>query len=62
MRNGHLILGESASFVRANARCATESLNRLEILNEDLLRGHSLGGEGHAYSHCDLKAFWNIGY
>ena len=46
MRNSHAVLRESPSLVRADGGGGTEGLDSLEVLNQAVLGGHPLGGQG----------------
>ena len=62
MRDCHAILGQRASFVRANAGGGAKSLDRLKVLDEHKLLGHSLGSEGQRHGHSGEEALWHISH
>jgi len=51
VRDRHSVLGEGTGLIGANARCGTEGLNRLQVLDQHHLLGHTLGSKGQG--HCD---------
>ena len=62
VRDSHAILGQSASFVRANAGGGAKSLDGLKILDKHKLLGHSLGSEGQRHGHSGKEALGHISH
>ena len=58
--DGHSVLGESTGLVGANGRGGTKGFDGFEVLDEAVLLGHSLGGEGEADSDSGEETFWDI--
>ena len=59
--NSHSVLSEGSGLVRADARGRSESLDRLKVLDEHHLLGHSLGGKSEGDGNSGEETFWNIG-
>jgi len=49
--HSHSVLSEGAGLIGADARGGSESLDRLKVLNEDLLLMHALGSQSKGHSH-----------
>merc|ERR1719336_712712 len=59
--DGHPVLGEGASLVRADARGGAEGLDSLQVLHQAVLGGHPLGGQGETHSDSGKKTLRNVG-
>ena len=47
--DGHSVLGQRASLVRADGGGGTQSLDGLKILHKTVLAGHTLGGQSQTH-------------
>mmetsp|Transcript_47293 Transcript_47293/g.64123 ORF Transcript_47293/g.64123 Transcript_47293/m.64123 type:complete len:340 (+) Transcript_47293:2286-3305(+) len=58
--HSHSVLGKGTGLVRADARGGTKSLDGLQVLNQNHLLMHSLGGKGKRHSDSSEKTFGHI--
>merc|ERR1719336_3460893 len=62
VRDGHPVLGEGASLVRADARGGAEGLDSLQVLHQAVLGGHPLGSEGETHSDSGKETLGDVGH
>ena len=60
MSDGHSVLGQSSGLVRANGWGRTQGLDGFQVLDEAVLWGHSLGGQGEADSDGGQETFGHV--
>lgn len=58
--NSHLVLSEGTGFIGADAGSRSKSLNGFEVLDEDHLLGHSLGGKSKRNGDGSEETFWDV--
>ena len=61
MGNGHTVLGKSTGLVRANGRGRAQCLDSLQVLDQTVLLGHTLGSKGQTDSDSGEETFGDIG-
>jgi hypothetical protein len=61
VRDSHAVLSKSTSLIRADARGGAEGLDRLEVLDEDHLIGHTSGSDSKRHSDGGKKTLGHIG-
>jgi len=59
--DGHSVLGKGTGLVGADAGGGTESLDGLEVLDQNHLSSHSLGGKSKGYSDGSEETLWYVG-
>merc|ERR1719471_937869 len=61
MGNRHSVLGQCSSFVGANGGGGAKSLHGLQILDEAVLGGHPLGGQGETDGDGGQETLGDVG-
>jgi len=59
---GHSVLGESTGLIGTDARGRSESLDGLKVLDEHLLLGHALSGEGKGDRNGTEETFRDVSH
>ena len=62
MSNGHPVLGQGSSFVRADGRSGAEGFDSLQVLDKAILLGHALGRQRQADGNGGEEAFGHISH
>ena len=60
--HGHPVLGQGSGLIRADGGGGAQSLDSLQVLDEAVLAGHSLGGEGETDSDSSQETLGDIGH
>ena len=61
MGDGHSVLGQGASLVRADGGGGSQGLDSLQILDQAVLGCHPLGGQGQAHGDGGQKTLGDVG-
>lgn len=59
--DSHAVLRERAGLVRADAAGGAQGLDGLQVLDEHVLGGHALGGDGQRYGDGGQQTLWHVG-
>ena len=62
MSDGHPVLGERASLVRADGGRRAEGLDGLQVLDQAVLAGHALGRQSETHGDGSEQTFGYVGH